>query len=285
MTVLRVATYNCMNFFDQYEGSSAKIRKGKELERLGGVVYRTNADVLALQEIQNDVALDELRDELASMGDSSYRYGHVVRGNYWRKLSIGFLSRRPLNLTSHASLVLPDEAGSTIWEHRSPDDAREGWLYPLRFRRDLLLAEFQLGQRTLAIFNHHLKSRSDYPWLNTSEATIRTAESRASARIVRAYMQANPGALVVVAGDLNHRRNNSSVRALTMDLGFLDPVQRDLVPGNRRLSTYWKKSSDRIDYVLISDASAYIDGSAHVYRSAAARVASDHYCVSIDLEV
>ena len=69
--------------------------------------------------------------------------------------------------------------------------------------------------------------------------------------------------------------------------GVFDPILAELVPNDTQLSTLWSKPRDRIDYLLLSERARkhYVKGSATVHREAGARKASDHYPVSVCLQL
>jgi endonuclease/exonuclease/phosphatase family metal-dependent hydrolase len=146
------------------------------------------------------------------------------------------------------------------------------------------LAQFDLGEHAIAVFNTHLKSRIQNEWSGNDADVIRLAEARAVFEIVSAYAKQNPQHATIVLGDLNQRCDHASLQPI-MSLGFFDPVLSELVPDNAQLSTHWSKARDRIDYLLLCPAAEdrYIKGSATVYREAGARKASDHYPVSASL--
>ena len=77
-----------------------------------------------------------------------------------------------------------------------------------------MLAEIDLGMdEPLAVFNVHLKSKTNRPWRALAADVVRSAESRAMARIVADHLQEHPDRVVLVAGDFNDtRRSDEGLR-------------------------------------------------------------------------
>ena len=59
---IRVCTYNCKNYFSSSEVDLAK--SGKEKNALIKMINRINADILCLQEVQNQSVLEEINQAL-----------------------------------------------------------------------------------------------------------------------------------------------------------------------------------------------------------------------------
>ena len=278
---ITLATYNAYNLFDSLEPHRAKPRW--QTRALGRVVQSMGADIVALQEVESDRALAELNDSV----DAPYRFPHrqTVKGNSSRDIRVGYVAKHPVRLKSHASRVLTDSNGKTIWEHPTKREFEAGWLYPLRFQRDVALGEFRLSDGIVfAVFNLHLKSRSSYEWMVNAPNKIRGAEAREVATIVTAYRSKYPGRPFAVVGDFNQHHEHRSLTALTKRLDLFDPIQQDLVDGwDPDLSTYYKNERDRIDYILLSSDDIYEPGSAWVYKQKDAYRASDHLALSVDL--
>ncbi len=279
-TDIRIATYNTKNFFHAQHPQHPK--KPRELRELARMVAKIDAQVIGLQEVENDASLVELNERLAN----PYPHGELVEGNSKRGINLGFLSRVPLTLASHRQLVLKDEAGQELHEFADAHAAQAGQSAPLLFQRDLLLAQVEIGQFTVAVFNVHLKSRIENDWSSISSDDVRLAEARAVSNIVTRYKAQNPQHLAILLGDFNQRHDHASLAPI-MSMGYFDPVSTELLPNNTQLSTHWSKPRDRIDFILLCDAARqrYVKGSATVHREAGARKASDHYPVSIRLDL
>ena len=276
---VHIATYNVRNLFSAQHPLHPK--KPRELRELARMVAKIDAHILALQEVGNQSALTELNERLAE----PYAYCELLAGNSDRGIHLAFMSRLPFKLSSHRHITLHDESGQVLSEFSSAPAAQVGTPTPARFQRDLLLAQFEVGEHTIAVFNTHLKSRIQNDWANNDSDVIRLAEARAIFDIVSAYEEQNPDHAIIVLGDFNHRCDHASLQPI-MSLCYLDPVLSELVPDNTQLSTHWSKARDRIDYLLLSASARqrYVEGSATVHREAGARKASDHYAVSARLD-
>ena len=244
------------------------------------MVAKIDAQILGLQEVENEAALAQLNERLPE----PYAHCKLVQGNSQRGINVAFMSRLPFDLTSHRQLTLTDESGQELREFSSAQAAQSGLSTPARFQRDLLLAQFKLDGHTIAVFNTHLKSRIQNAWSGNDSDVIRAAEARALSAIVCAYEKQNPDHAIIVLGDLNQRADHASLQPI-MSLRYFDPVLSELMPENTQLSTHWSKPRDRIDYLLLSRIAhqQYVKGSATVHREAGARKASDHYPVSVSL--
>jgi endonuclease/exonuclease/phosphatase family metal-dependent hydrolase len=279
---ITLATYNAMNLFDSLHPGGAKPKR--EMQSLAYVVNGLRADIIALQEVGSDAALNELNERL----EDPFPHLGLVAGNSARGISLAFMSRFAFAMTSHARRMLVGEHGETLQDYRDEEDHRAQRLSPLTFQRDLLLGEFTLTPTVhLAVFNAHLKSRSRSPWTMNSTEAIRLAEASEAARIVAAYRKRHPHLPVVVAGDLNERREHPSVSPLVTLPGLSDPVRDELTPANGLVTTYWSKQRERIDYLLLCEQArhAYVPGSVAITASAAARKASDHLPVTLTLRM
>jgi endonuclease/exonuclease/phosphatase family metal-dependent hydrolase len=169
-----------------------------------------NADVLAVQEVENREALQEFnRTRLAE----PYPFEVLIEGNDARFIDVGVLSRFPVaNTTSHRFEVHPD-AG--------PDPV---------FSRDLLQVDVLAAnrrRRLFTVFVNHLKSKfvpfNDPDPQATAEAAAlrRRHQVETVARIVRANTR--PGSRFVVLGDMNDGPESPALDPLR-DLGLSDAL-------------------------------------------------------------
>ena len=276
---IRIATYNTKNLFSAKHPHHPK--KPREVRELARMIGKLNAHVLALQEVENETALAELNQRLPE----PYTHCGLLPGNSDRGIHLAFMSRLPIQLTSHKEMLLKDASGCELHDFANAQAALSGNTSTLRFQRDLLLAELEFGAHTIALFNAHLKSPIRNEWSNSDADVIRTAEARAIRTVVSAYELDNPSHVTVLLGDLNQRHDHESLQPV-MSLGYFDPVLAELVPANNQLSTHWSRPRARIDHLLLGPLARnrYVPGSAAVHREAGARKASDHYPVSIALQ-
>lgn len=186
---ISLMSYNLMAFFDpvdhggEYEDFKAAAGWNEEAyrRRLKNAASAVRGalpggpDILAVQEIENERALADLALELGG-----YPYALMAKERS-AVLSSALLSRYPVR-SLRAHKALPPPGG------------------PASVPREILEAEIDLGGLGLTVFAAHWKSK-------LGGAAETEAERRAAAALlnalVAARLAAEPGAAVVIAGDLN----------------------------------------------------------------------------------
>jgi endonuclease/exonuclease/phosphatase family metal-dependent hydrolase len=280
---LRVASYNVQNLFSDEDARrrGAVAKTAAALKALAGTIGSMSADVLLLQEVGSEEVLDTLNNALKA----PYPYRAVPPGNSDRGIHLGILSREPFELTSHRHLMLTNASGEVLLEYPSEADADADRAIPVRIQRDLMLAEVNLADRDpMALFNVHLKSKTNSPWRRLPADDIRAAEVRHVAARIGDYLRAHPQRPVILAGDFNDLRSSEVLRPI-FELPLGDPLGDALKASGANPSTYWPKRRMRLDFLLLSDAAAkrLTPDSARIHASQRARRGSDHYPVSVDL--
>ena len=280
-SIVRIASYNVKNYFDKQNTKYAK--KAKEVRALAKNIEMIKPDIIGFQEVGSANSLNELNDMLSN----PFEYYGLLEGNSYRQINLGFLSNYPFTLTSHKNIHLKNESGVQLNEFMSREDNNNNKLSPLCFQRDLVLAEFNLSEKKLSIFNTHLKSRMSREWNTNSANDIRLAESLMANQIIKNYENNYKKRPVIVMGDLNHTSEDASIKPLLKNLQYSDPIFDEIVIKDENTSTYWSKKGERIDYILLSALAntLHIEGSAMIHKSPTARIASDHYAVSIDITI
>ena len=275
---MRICSYNVRDLFLAGEGNAKAERDVRQLARMVGVV---DADVLLIQEAGSLASLELLNARLAR----SYEHLGLIPGNSTRSIHLAVMSRLPVNLCSHRRIRLTDIAGNAMSYYRSADAASDGQDSRLELQRDLLRVEIDAGSAgTVSLFGVHLKSKTNPDWQKHPADDIRAAESRAVADVVSRYVAQHRARAVLLAGDFNDTLSSDALAALR-NLGFSDPQGERLARTGRNPSTYWPKRRMRIDAILVSPNAAGRVRDAKIHVSAMARSASDHYPVSIDLDV
>ena len=273
-----ISTYNVRNLFLAGEGPA---KPEKALRPLARMIDQVGADVMVLQEVGSQASLQRLNARLAQ----PYPVVESLPGNSNRSIHLGLLSRLQVSLSSHHDTVLTDAEGEPLHFFHDESQARLGQVSPLRFQRDLLLAEIEvLTGVSLALFCVHLKSRTNQSWQEQGADIMRAAECRAIRDIIGCYREQHPDARVLIIGDFNDRISSDALAPLQA-LGFADPLGDVLRKSGRNPSTYWPKRRMRIDHILVSPntASLVVPGSPTIHVSNMARTASDHYPVSLAL--
>jgi endonuclease/exonuclease/phosphatase family metal-dependent hydrolase len=242
-----IASYNLENYVDPLETTRA-VKSGPSKSKVREALLKLGADIVAIQEIGSPNALHELQKSLRD-GGLIYPDTEFVSGPD-TNIHVAILSRLPIvarrSHTNEAFL-----------------------LHGRRFKvsRGIADVDIQVGPRfKVTLLAAHLKSRRQVPEADQSE--LREHEAGILRRLVAGYLDANPGANLVVLGDLNDVRNSRSTRLLighgAQALIDVRPAERngDSVAGlSARLPprniawTYYYATEDtysRIDYILVS---------------------------------
>ena len=283
-STVRLATYNCMNLFAWAAEPQEPVNPAKpqrEVRALAKTLDWLSADVVTLQEVGSQTALEDLNSLLREP------FPHVALSttNSDRGIHLGFMARAPFMLHTHCDQPLLDESGEPLTDLIEPAAAS---LAPMRLQRDIVFAEFGgAGGEALFVANVHLKSAGKRHWQTLSPLTVRTAECRVLAELLNRFEASHPESPIFVQGDFNDNPTSSAFAPLSgVRSGTLfDPLMRELVPANPRLSTYWPKRRTRIDRILLNSAARklYVPGSIRLWGNKRAEVASDHFPLSIDL--
>lgn len=272
------------NLFDaaDAERNGGMAKTAPALKAIAGTMDALRADVILLQEVGSDNALSSVNGAL----ELPYPFSAVLPGNSDRGIHLGILSREPFELTSHRGLTLTSEAGDSLLEYPSEEDAAADQPSPVRIQRDLMLAELDLAdQGVLALFNVHLKSKTNRPWRRLAADDIRAAEVRRVAERIGAYLDEHVDRLVILGGDFNDLRSSEVLRPI-FDLPLSDPLGEILAANGSNPSTYWPKRRMRLDFLLLGEAARMrmARGGARIHASQRARRGSDHYPISVDLQ-
>ena len=196
------------------QGAAAEALDPEDRRLTAQVLARTDADVIALQEVFDIATLDHFHDRyLLAAGAAPYPYRHCLPGNDGRGLDVAVLSRLPLHeVVSHADATA-DSLGIDI-----PDGVARD--LPL-FRRDCL----QVGVRQITLFICHFKA--PYP---DAAATwpVRRAEALALRRLIEMRFDDPAQALWLILGDLNEPREGYRDREPSI-APVLPPFTADLL--------------------------------------------------------
>lgn len=257
---LRVATFNVLNLFDDKddpyhddEGTPAKPRE--ELEKLAAKIREVDADVLALEEVENRGYLQLFNN--AMLRDLGYEYVVCIESNDQRGIDCAILSRLPVGpVTTYRHLRFKDQTG-----------AMQG------FRRDLLQAEIQPPNcPPVSVFVMHLKSKRG----GAETEDYRIQEAKLARGVFDGILAKDRDAMFLVCGDFNDTFESKPVKALVGDgskklSDFLSDVPKDAV-------TYNKTYLSMIDFIFASPAMAkrYVPKSYKIYPGSVESSGSDH---------
>lgn len=185
---IKVASFNVENLFDSAddpyrndESSPAKSRE--ELEKLAAMIRTVNADVLALQEVENRGYLERFREVL--LADMGYEQVVHYEGNDKRGIDVCILTRVPVGpVVSYRHLRFRDANGNKR-----------------KFQRDLLRVTLEPEDgEPFEAWVVHLKS--NHGGAKIAEP-IRLAEAVKIRELIDRELDHNPHAQFLICGDFN----------------------------------------------------------------------------------
>ncbi|MFH1419526.1 MAG: endonuclease/exonuclease/phosphatase family protein [Planctomycetota bacterium] len=256
-----VAAYNVLNLFDEYddpyhsdEGTPPKPKD--QLDNLAATIRSIDADVLALEEVENRGYLE--RFVTAMLGDMGYEHVVCIESNDRRGIDCAVLSRLPVGpVTSYRHLRFDDGSGGKMG-----------------FRRDLLQARIEPeGYSAFSVFVVHFKSKRG--GADTTEG-MRVAEAKQARAVFDDLLAANKNELFLLCGDFNDTWESATLKTLVGKGGdVLQNFLEDLPPG---AETYNRRQKSIIDFVLASPAMGrcYVRKSYRVIPGSVDTSGSDH---------
>ena len=247
---VRLAAYNTLNLFDQVDdptlsGEFDDIKESTppaRLEAMAKAIRQTDADIIALSEVESLQALMSFRD--AYLKDAGYKHLASEDVGYYRGVECSVMSRFPIVETK-------------VWlkeNLNSVKRAGEGWASVpagtnLTFQRSPLMVTVQVdADYQLTIFALHHKAGRDFNHHREAEA-IRINE------LVREIESADPSRNIVVMGDFNAAPWDKSFRVYLAS-GLIDSFAHRTTDKNSPESRLFKThESDRVlDYILLNSA-------------------------------
>jgi len=260
---VRIATYNILNLFDEYDDpyridEVMKTKPREQLEKIAQQIRVLNADVIALQEVENRFYLQ--RFIRAFLSDMGYEHVALIEGNNPRGIDVAVVSRFPIGpVTSYQNLRFKGPDGRVRF-----------------FQRDLLRVSVHgPGDFDFEVFSVHLKSKG-----GSSEASelVRQAEATKIREIVDDILYRDPQAKFVVCGDFNDLWDSPSLKIIR------GTGQTKLsCPGSslkqEQQTTYNKKPHrSMIDFLMCSPRmqSLYSEGSYSIIPGTVENSGSDH---------
>lgn len=262
MATVRLATFNVENLFARFRFEADvdpedAVRDGwdvnetvfriqdEDSKRLTGLTIKeTDADVIALQEVENLDTLKRFRSQYLG-GARAYPYAVAIDGNDPRMIDVAVLSRLP------------------VLHVRTYQHLRSG--PSLIFSRDCLEVDVDVGGRTLMLFVNHLKSMLDQDDPENGRRNTRARrmlQARTVKRIVTDRLGSQPGNQpFVVLGDLNDypqtdAQGQTGIRGLIQWDQVENVVQR--LPTEERWTHYFPglgsllEGYRQLDYLLVS---------------------------------
>lgn len=271
----RIASYNVLNLFDDVDDPGKKDEKtppksAESQEALADVILSSEADVIALQEVEKLSILKEFRDSNGLKEE--YPHLVLVEGNDKRGIDVALMSKYPVNdVVSHKDEVFPVKG-----------QRDRGFL------RDLLQADIAIPEYgEVRMFLTHFASKMG----GSRSDRMRLAEAKAAREIIKEQTAEFPSQRYVVVGDFNDTPDSPSVKELKrkdkdgfrlVDAFASEP---DAVSYPTREHTAKKWGYKRIDHILLSPELASQQVEQDVHEHPRAEEASDHWMVSADFEL
>lgn len=261
----RVASYNVENLFDAIddpdrrdEDTPPKDEEG--MRRLAQALKKADADVVALQEVENLQVLNQFLDKHMP---GVYPHRVLVEGNDMRGIDVAVISKHPVDkVESHK--------GNRF---QVPDGSRAG-----SFKRDFLKVDVRVGRYPFSVYTTHFKAQSGGKVADDH----RLGEAREAKRILEADMRKYPERRFVVTGDFNDTPDSPVGRVfLPRDRNqwHLNDALAE-VPKSQRITHPVTKRS--IDFVLYPDSmqAEFLGGG--IQRLPETERGSDHLLIYAD---
>lgn len=253
MTTARIATFNCENLFARYRfrdnvdpedavrdgwlaDSSRFDMNDADAKRItGNAIEATNADVIALQEVECLDTLKRFRSRHIKHGTRTYPYVALIDGNDPRLIDVAVLSRHPITrIRTHQQLKKSPRSRSYI------------------FSRDCLEVDVEIGRSTLTLFVQHFKSMMGGR-ANTMQRRLgQVAEAREI--IQRRFGTRNTGQHPWIAlGDFNDYMEQGTALDKLVTWNQVENVINRL-PDEEQWTHFWAKKKEyrQLDYILLS---------------------------------
>ncbi|MFN8613183.1 MAG: endonuclease/exonuclease/phosphatase family protein [Vulcanimicrobiota bacterium] len=265
----RLASYNVCNLFDDIDDPKTKDegtrpKSAESQAALAQIMLSSQADVIALQEVENIQILKQFRDQ----NGLSEAYPHILllEGNDRRGIDVALMSRHPIqNPVSHKDTEFK------VGKKKQ------------RFLRDVLQADIEMpGKIPVRFFVTHFPSKVAGPWTETG----RVAEAQAARRIIQKETARFPGQRYVLMGDFNDTPDSETVKTFTrpdkqgwaMYDVFADAPDTVSYPTIPALAE--KTGYDKIDQILVSPELMKSFRGHQVHHHPAEQQASDHWMIS-----
>ena len=263
---LVVGSFNVENLFDDVDNpyrddETTPAKPREELKAVARVIREINADILALQEVENRGYLQRFLDTM--LPEMGYQQVVLFEGNDRAGIDVCLVSRVPIGrVTSHRHLVFPGMDGGEQ-----------------RFSRDLLCAEvLPTDGDPFEVWVVHLKSNSGG---RAAAEPIRMGEAHALHGIIAARLEREPQAAFLLCGDFNDTFESATIQTILGQPKLLQPIFGNLTRDH--WVTYNREPyRNMIDFIFCSPAMArrYVDKSFAIRLSTEEESGSDHNPIS-----
>ncbi len=257
------------------------------VDNTGRVIRDVNADILAVVEADNRVALKMFSDHVLRRVDGQpYQNVMLIDGNDDRGIDVGLMTREGFDIGDLRSHVHDlDDAGNPIYSRDCPE-----------------LAVTTPGGERIWILPNHFKSK--FGGDNARSRARREAQARRTAEIYRALRDAGEE-LVIVLGDFNDVPDSAPLQPLLSIAELRDVSQHPAFdtgqfPGTGTFGL--GNDNQKLDYLLLSPAAFDRVTNAGLFRKGAwpgsrpkrwevypelqrkVQVASDHHVIWADID-
>lgn len=247
---IRVATFNVRRFFDtvcdsgmcgpgDFEEVPSQAYFDGRAAVLAEAIADLDADVVILQEVENQTCLDALSARLPELPNA--RIGEL---GYPASVDVAILTDLPISqVVSHAGDVFPNPDGGET-----------------SFTRDLLEVHLDGGTREVIALCAHFRSKVD------DNPGRRLAEGTRAGALLAGLAAARPEALIVLGGDLNDVPGSPPLNALEA----ASPLLRAAADLADDTTYFYDGKAQAIDHIYqaLDAAGAYVPGSARVFHGA-----------------
>jgi endonuclease/exonuclease/phosphatase family metal-dependent hydrolase len=246
------------------------------------VIADVNADVLAVIEAEDRVALMRFDEQLLRPQDARYDQIMLIDGNDERGIDVGIMTRQPYAIQSIVSHV-----DDTLNNQRI-------------FSRDCPEYSIGVGNETILILVNHLKSKG---YGSSESSNARRLAQAQRVRDIYDQRRAEGIDLIAIIGDFNDTPASARLAPLMSadlrDIATLQTYVDDGRPGTYANGT----ASNKIDYILLSPALRARAAGAGILRmgvwggvngtlfphypeiTQAVHAASDHAALFVDIDI
>ena len=264
-STMRVATLNAHRLFDlvcdskacgpdEYEALPTEEEFTARLAQLAAAIQQLNADVVILQEIESQAALDGLNARL------NFPVALLGETNTPGSVDVAILAKGELRgVFTHRKNRLPLADGKST-----------------TFARELLEVQLSLKGAEVFIMGAHLRSKVK------DDAARRLAEATAINDLIKARVEVSPEAILILGGDLNDTPGSETLLAIERG-DLVTRVAKEL--GEAAATFLYKGAPLALDHLYLAKSKngAYVKGSARVYRDGAKGFGgSDHAALLAD---
>ena len=277
-TSMRIATFNLENLDDK---PTTKPPIATRAALMQGQLTRVNADILCLQEVNSDTALDTLIAATPYAAYNRFSTNNSAALNHGAPQNVVLLSRFPI--TSSEEVLHKFNPGPVYQLQTALPPATAA--QPISWTRSILHSQVQLPSgQTLHVISFHLKSKLPFNipgqkqavpgssfgmWKNASafaegsfiSSMLRTGQALEARQLVDSLFDADASALIVVCGDFNAEAGEVPLAALHGDVEDTDNPSlsnrvlvpcENTIPEQARYSLIHHGKGTMIDHILVS---------------------------------